>query len=119
MIRWYILDENHNPVAAEMLTAAVWMEYFDNRIVKQSLLNKRRRIKVSTVFLGLDHGYKENSPVLFETMIFGTSLNDYQERYRTWDEAIAGHGRALARARQSRWIKKPKRTSVKKNAKIN
>jgi len=64
---------------------------------------------VSTVFLGMDHGSifssGERRPILFETMIFGEWKHkewyekrddyEYQERYCTWDEAAAGHTRAV------------------------
>ncbi len=46
---------------------------------------------VSTVFLGMDHGWGVNSEgLVFETMVFG--LGDHRTvRYSTWDEAEAGH----------------------------
>jgi hypothetical protein len=51
---------------------------------------------VSTVWLGLDHGFGEGPPLIFETMIVrrGEWL-DFCERYATEDEAIAGHATAL------------------------
>lgn len=52
-------------------------------------------VRVSTVFLALDHGYGDEPPLLFETMIFGGEHDDYQERYSTWEEAEAGHKRAV------------------------
>lgn len=61
---------------------------------------------VSTVWLGIDHGFGfSNVPILFETMIFapgdvtvgaGDGLDQYQERYPTEEAAQAGHDRALA-----------------------
>lgn len=48
-------------------------------------------IEVSTVFLGLDHAWGDGPPMLFETMVFGGSNDEYCERYSTWDEAEAGH----------------------------
>jgi hypothetical protein len=58
-------------------------------------------VHVSTVFLGLDHQHGVGGPpILFETMIFGLEEEeDYQERYATWDEAEAGHARAVDYAR--------------------
>lgn len=47
-------------------------------------------ISVSTVFLGIDHGYN-GQVLLFETMIFGGEHDGYQERYTTWEEAVSGH----------------------------
>lgn len=49
-------------------------------------------VTVSTVFLVTDHSFSHSdSPVLFETMIFGGQYNDYQTRYHTYDEALEGH----------------------------
>ena len=71
-------------------------------------------LTVSTVFLGIDHGWGKKSK-FFETMIFGdqdqlvdfgndhkrliSSDLDYQERYETWAEAEEGHKRACQWAR--------------------
>ena len=38
-------------------------------------------------------------PLLFETMIFGGPHDGYQERYTFWDEAEAGHAKALGMVR--------------------
>jgi len=46
---------------------------------------------VSTVFLSLDHNYREGEPILFETMIFGGEHDQYQERCCTYDEAVKMH----------------------------
>ena len=53
--------------------------------------------RISTVFLSMDHGLAgligDETPVLFETMVFGGEYEDYQERYHTYDEAEEGHRR--------------------------
>ena len=51
-------------------------------------------IVVSTVFLGLDHGWGDGPPVLFETLVFPDTKR--MDRYCTWDEAVAGHERIVA-----------------------
>lgn len=51
-------------------------------------------IRVSTVFLALDHNFGgKGPPVLFETMIFGARGRwaEFQTRYCTEAEALAGH----------------------------
>ncbi len=52
---------------------------------------------VSTVFLGIDHGFGMwDYPILWETMIFGLPDNeDYQERYTSAEDAIIGHHSAV------------------------
>jgi hypothetical protein len=51
---------------------------------------------ISTVWLGIDHGFgMGQQPVIFETMVFGGPHTDWQERYRTEAEALAGHARIV------------------------
>lgn len=55
---------------------------------------------VSTVFLGMDqNGGFGRRPLLFETMVFGGPLHHEQERYWTYDEALAGHDELVTKAR--------------------
>jgi hypothetical protein len=57
-------------------------------------------VRVSTVFLGLDHNFGFGGlPILFETMIFGGEHDSYQDRYSTREEAVIGHAKALALAK--------------------
>ena len=60
----------------------------DNRIVNKTGIGD---VKVSTMFLGINHSLDHEAPILFETMIFGGKQDQYQERYSTWDEAEQGH----------------------------
>lgn len=53
-------------------------------------------VRISTVFLGLDHSHGFGPPLLFETMIFGGVHNDHQARCSTWEQAEAQHAEALA-----------------------
>lgn len=77
---------------------ATWGDWFEaatrngSRFVAQSDL--ANGVRVSTVFLGMDHGWNmrpDARPVLFESMVFGGEDDEYQERYATWEEAEAGH----------------------------
>jgi hypothetical protein len=53
-------------------------------------------IRVSTVFLGIDHNVMGTIPILFETMIFGGKHDgDYQERCATYKEALVMHRKAV------------------------
>lgn len=93
MSRWYILDNNNKPVAKPVLEASQWLEDNDNRrIVKRDEIGD---ILVSTVFLGLDHAWDSDIPVLWETMIFGGEHDQYQERYTSYEDALEGHKKAL------------------------
>ncbi len=49
-------------------------------------------VKVSTVFLGLNHSYREDEePLLFETMVFGGEHDQYMVRCSTWEGAVNWH----------------------------
>lgn len=73
-----------------------WAEWYGtaDRVVKKTELPNG--VRVSTVFLGTDHSFYGGTPILFETMIFGGENDEYQERYATWEEAEAGHERAIS-----------------------
>lgn len=84
--------EGHEPVAC---SSDDWFEAFENREVARTEL---RNVLVSTIFLGIAmHTFSGRRPWLFETMVFGGTLDRSQERYCTWDEAVAGHAAWLAR----------------------
>jgi hypothetical protein len=85
-------------------------EKSDTRIVAHDDVDGRL---VSTVFLGLDHGFGSGPPVLFVTMVFSNETKTFkwsthereyheeldQRRYCTWAEAVAGHAEILAETR--------------------
>jgi hypothetical protein len=93
--RYYILNPDHSVTTVDdALEWARRFEFSDERVVAKT---DRQGFHISTVFLGIDHS-SEPPPLLFETMIFrgGVGGDDvYSERYSTWDEALAGHRRAL------------------------
>ena len=91
----YILV-NGEPVEADDLHGwARWYEaHSDERVVQQDIVGDG--VKVSTVFLGLNHNFgKDGPPVLWETMIFGGPHDEYQQRYTSKADALAGHATAL------------------------
>ena len=69
--------------------------------VRYVLLGGPKPVRVSTVFLGLDHGHGGKS-LWFETMVFGGKLDLEQDRYETWDEAVAGHKAMVKRVRRAK-----------------
>lgn len=84
----YILDEKGNPKEEkDLLTWGKWFETAD-RIIAKTKIGKS---EISTVFLGLDHSFGGNKPLLFETMVFGGTLDGEQNRYSTREESIKGH----------------------------
>lgn len=59
---------------------------------------------VSTVWLGLDHGFGHGPPVIFETLVFGGPLNDEGMRYSTEAQAFEGHAYWCAKAAESQGV---------------
>lgn len=90
-----ILDKDHNPVPATIEEMSVWQQRDRDWRVDETHIGPFR---ISTVFLGIDHAFGRGEPLWFETMIFGGnddgSTADYQDRYTTWAQAVAGHRKA-------------------------
>lgn len=85
----YILggEDGHTPILCE--DTKEWGKQFEkNRHVGDDTIDL---VRISTVFLGLDHQWGDGPPLLFETMIFGGPHDQYQMRCSTWDEAIKQH----------------------------
>ena len=102
--RNYILDEHDNPIPEpDLIQWAKWRNTADVRIASDSI----NGVTVSTVFLGLDHQWEGGPPLIYETMIFGGVHDEFQERYSTRDEAIAGHAVAVAMVKSSLQKKEP------------
>ena len=97
---WYLLDENKEPYPVSLEESYQLFHDLDMKIVQQDKLDNG--MFVSTVFLGLDHDWSDDPdhvPVLFETMVFCSDdvdqIYEYQERYTSYADALAGHQRAL------------------------
>ncbi len=89
---YYILKDK-KVVAVDSVVE--WAKSFESTS-RQVAIDVVDDIKISTVFLGLDHRFEgEGEPIVFETMIFGGEHDQYQERYCTWNEAVEGHKKAV------------------------
>jgi hypothetical protein len=89
---YYILNTDDELVAVDLLTWARWQEA--NRLrcqIARDVLPDGTL--VSTIFLGLDHGFGLTArPLLFETMVFDASGEITTcHRYATRAEAQDGH----------------------------
>lgn len=92
--RWFILrDEKVYPCDA--LDAAFHLEDIAARQVAQTDISDEPNYPggdfVSTVFLGLNHSWREGPPVLFETMVFGGQYDTACFRYTSIGAAKIGH----------------------------
>lgn len=68
---------------------AEFMQCGNSRIVYTTIGSD---VFVSTVFLGMDHGFGMGGPpILFETLIGGSGMDGKMYRYETMKEAEKGH----------------------------
>jgi hypothetical protein len=98
LVLTYILNEQGEPEPCRDTTRyALWHETDERRKVRQQRWTNAGgcEIFVSTVFLGIDHGWDGGPPVLWETMAWHGDDEPLTWRYRSRDAAIAGHARVV------------------------
>lgn len=84
---YYILVDQKPVEVSDVLTWGEWFENADRHVAQTAV----RGVRISTVFLGVDHSFGDGPPMLFETMVFGGPMDEEMARYSTWEEAEAGH----------------------------
>lgn len=87
-MKGYYILKGKTPIPVNDLLE--WASTFEKQNCRIAL-DEINDIKISTVFLGLDHQFGKGKPLLFETMVFGGELDGEQDRYHTWEEAERGH----------------------------
>ncbi len=109
----YTLDGHKVVECSDLMKWAAWFETADRHVAKTDIdginflvwLGKLFRtkifepVRISTVFLGIDHCFGDGEPQLFETMIFGGKLDQEMWRYSTWEQAAKGHQEAVERVK--------------------
>jgi hypothetical protein len=92
----YILNGHAPVLERDMIAWGRWKATANVHVA----LTEQYGVKISTVFLGIDHNFfGESLPILFETMVFGGPMDGEQRRYSTWDEAELGHATIVALAK--------------------
>lgn len=99
---FWTLDDNNQPVYTD--DVLVWGRWFEEASKTRRRVvgyDKVGSVSVSTVFLGLDQnfGLTDETPILYETMVFNGPLDQEMDRYATWDEALAGHQAMVERVK--------------------
>ena len=90
----FILDGHEAVEEPDLMRWGRWLE----EAGRQVALTIQGDVRVSTVFLGLDHNFgAAGRPLLFETMAFVDREDVGQERYATWKQAEEGHRRWVAK----------------------
>lgn len=70
----YILNADGQPVPEpDLMKWAFWFESAQRHVANDVIDG----VRVSTVFLGLDHSWNLGPPVLWETMVFGEGQLDH------------------------------------------
>ena len=97
MSKFYILSDDGVllPVSS-VIEWARWFETHDRRIA----YDKLPTCCISTIFLGLDHGWGEGPPVLWETLVIGGRHDGEQLRYTSEKEALECHRLLVERCRK-------------------
>lgn len=83
------------------ITADEWCRHLESaayhRVAKGEVVDgSGTTTNVSTVWLGLDHGFGSGRLEIFETMVFGGRYDHELVRYATEGEALEGHRRTMA-----------------------
>lgn len=90
------------------MTQAEWIRPFGDpdykRVAADEITLPDGDVRVSTVWLGLDHAWGDRPPRIFETMVFGLGGNELLDldpcwRYSSEDLALAGHAAVVAAVR--------------------
>lgn len=105
----YVLDENKRPVHPKTMDEYNELMWGKDRANKVVAKDTHDNFYISTVFLGMDHGFG-SPPQFFETMVFDqtgeTSYNNnklneiFMDRYETWEQAEEGHRRILDKVKK-------------------
>ena len=103
----YVMNKNYILKDKEVVEVGIdeWSEWLHRDFALTRLIAKTSLglstpnpgIEVSTVFLQCDHNFGSGPPILFETMVFNGDKEDEMERYSTYDQAIEGHKRIVAK----------------------
>lgn len=92
-------DREGNPISFERYIEITKDQRKDPKRVALDVLPGD--VRISTVWLGLDHGWGEGLPVIFETLVFGGPLDGEMERYTSEARALAGHATMVERVKDA------------------
>lgn len=91
----YILD-GHEVKKVDVTEWAKWFGTADRKVKNTEI----EGVRISTVFLGLDHSFGSGPPLLFETLVFDGPMDGEMNRYSTWDQAEKGHNEMVAKIKK-------------------
>ena len=92
MGRYFILIDK---IPRQVLTVQEYSDWEKTANTNIAFTELVGEVKISTEFMGMEFNWSE-TPLLFETMIFGGKNDGFIKRYATWEEAERGHKEAVA-----------------------
>ena len=98
---YYVLTNRGVPVLEE--DAIKWCQFIGNGELRKVAKDRVGYMVVSTVFLGIDHNFGGDTPILWETLVFGEgSMVDEIDRCGgNREQAEAMHAKMLKRVRSA------------------
>lgn len=105
MLKHYKLEGKKIVECRDLMEWAEWYETACYNGERHVALDFICGIRVSTVFLGLDHRFfEEGAPILFETMVFAGDFSELDmRRYCIYEEAEAGHKEIVKNIKHHPW----------------
>jgi len=99
-------DGRYFDITGKPILFSEWAIRFEDKRYQVIIQEDKGKVLVSTVWLGMDHGWGRSAPIIFETMIFGGYYDQYQERASTLEGALACHiqARRLAFSWRARFL---------------
>lgn len=99
-MRHWVLDKQHKVIRATLME---WATFMQVPRVRQVGSVRVSGFLVSTIFLGIDHGWEQGPPVLWESMVFGLTAHDIEcERCAgSWEQAEEMHKRMVTRVEEA------------------
>lgn len=92
----YILQGTTPVLEPNLYAWAQWFETAERHVAETWVTPD---VRVSTVFLGLDHQWSDGPPLLWETMVFGAGMGEDCWRWSTYHDAKQGHERMVEQVR--------------------
>lgn len=78
-----------------------WARWFEEKRGESHLDDYVGKVRISTVFLGVDYRFMDNGPpILWETMVFGGKLDGHTERYSDMGGAYLTHYIMIEKVRE-------------------
>lgn len=99
MAHYYLETDN----GLRSVSPFAWLQWYERNEAVQQIIGRELvdGVEVSTVFLGVDETTDGETPLVYETKIFGGRLDGHVQRYPSREAAQAGHRATVAQLQRS------------------